>query len=88
MKNLNLLFPILLVGVFYFLILMPQMKEKKRVEKMLAALKKGDKVLTQSGIYGEVSAIKDDKTVTVKIGEGIKIDMVRSAITQVITDAA
>lgn len=81
------LFPIALVAIFYFLIILPQSKEKKRVEKMLAALKKGDKVVTSSGILAEVSAIKDDKTLTLKIAEGVKIDILRSAITQVTSSA-
>lgn len=49
--------------IFYFLAWRPQAKERREREAMLAAMKKGDHVLTSSGIYGVVSSVKDDQVV-------------------------
>ena len=82
--NMNILFPILLIAVFYFFIIRPQMREKKEFEKLLAALKKGDRVLTSSGIYGEVTALKDDSRITLKVADNVKIDFAKSSISKVL----
>jgi preprotein translocase subunit YajC len=60
------------------------MREKKEFEKLLASLKKGDKVLTSSGIYGEVTAIKDDTRITLKVADNVRIDFVKSAVSKVL----
>ena len=51
---------------------------------MLSNLKKGDKVLTTSGIFGEIVALIDENRVTLKVGENTKIDFSRSTISKVI----
>lgn len=84
MDMMNIAFPILLVVVFYFFLLRPQLKEKKETEKMLAALKKGDRVLTTSGIYAEVFALKDADRVTLKLGDEAKVDFTRSSVARVL----
>ena len=56
-----------MVAVFYFLLIRPQRKKDKAVKDMLAALKVGDRVCTIGGIYGTVTALKDD-TVTLAVG--------------------
>ena len=56
-----------MVAVFYFLIIRPQRKKDKAVKDMLASLKVGDRICTIGGIYGTVTALKDD-TVTLSIG--------------------
>jgi preprotein translocase subunit YajC len=83
--NMNYIFPILLAVVFYFFILRPQMKEKKQFEKLLASLKKGDKVLTQSGIFGEVNHVENDR-VSVKVADNVKIEFLKTSIQKVITE--
>ena len=82
--NMNLLMPLLLLVVFVFFIILPQRKEKKAIETMLANLKKGDKVLTSSGIFGEIVTLIDENRVTLKVGEGLKIDFARSTISKVL----
>ncbi len=72
--------PILLIGViFYLLIFMPMRKRQKKVEAMIAALRNGDKVITSSGIYGVVAGVKD-KSIVLKIADGVKIEVTKNAI--------
>lgn len=80
---LSTLFPFLIIIViFYFFLIRPQNKKQKETEKMLNALKKGDKVITIGGIHGTVSSVKD-KTVIVKVDENCKIEFNRTAISSV-----
>lgn len=69
-------------AIFYFMIIRPQQKRQKEREKMLGQLKKGDKVLTNGGIYGIVAGI-DDKTVLVEVANNIKLKFDRASITSV-----
>ena len=69
-------------AIFYFMIIRPQNKKQKAVEKMLSAVKKGDKVVTIGGIHGVVSAVKD-KSVVVKVDDSAKIEFSKSAIASV-----
>lgn len=69
----------LIILVFYFLILRPQKKRQKEKQKLLDSVKKGDRVVTASGIHGIVEGI-EDKTVLVKIADNTKVKMERSAI--------
>ena len=75
---------ILIILVFYFLILRPQQKRQKDRTKLLESIKKGDKVITSSGIYGTIEGL-EDKTVLVKISDNTKVKMDRSAITTILT---
>lgn len=77
------LLPFLLIAViFYFFLLRPQNKKQKETEKMLNALKKGDKVITIGGIHGTVSSVKE-KTVIVKVDDDCKLEFNRTAISSV-----
>ena len=82
--NFNLVFLGLIFGVFYFFIIRPQIREKKEYEKVLSALKKGDKVITTSGMYGEITAIKDETRVTIKVADNVKIDFTKNAVSKVL----
>ena len=75
----------LIILIFYFFIIRPQNKKQKETEKMLNALKKGDKVITVGGIHGVVSSTKE-KTVIVKVDDNTKIEFSRNAIASVIVD--
>ena len=77
---------VLIIAIFYFFIIRPQNKKQKETQKMIDALKKGDKVVTIGGIHGIVSQTKE-KTVIVKVDEGTKIEFNRSAIAGVVADA-
>lgn len=69
----------LIFGVFYFLVIMPAKKQQRKKEAMIAALKKGDKVVTSGGIFGTVAAV-EDQTLLLKISENTKIRISKSAI--------
>lgn len=71
---------IFIFAIFWFLLIRPQQKEKKLHQQMLDNLKKGDKVITSSGIYGTIFEVKD-KTVLLRIGDkDLKIELLKSAI--------
>jgi preprotein translocase subunit YajC len=74
---------LLIIVVFYFLILRPQQKRQKERQKLLEGVKKGDKVITAGGIHGLVEGL-EDKTVLVKIAEGVKVKMEKSGITTIV----
>jgi preprotein translocase subunit YajC len=71
--------------IFYFFIIRPQNKKQKDTEKMISAVKKGDKVITIGGIHGEVTSTKET-TVIVKVDENCKLEFNRSAIATVVLD--
>jgi len=75
----------LVIVIMYFFMIRPQNKKQKEAEKMIAALKKGDKVVTIGGVHGEVSSTKE-KTVIIKVDDTCKIEFSRSAIASVETD--
>lgn len=77
----------LIILIFYFFIIRPQNKKQKETEKMLAALKKGDKIVTVGGIHGVISSTKE-KTVIVKVDDNTKIEFSRAAISTVVTEKA
>jgi preprotein translocase subunit YajC len=75
---------IAIIGIFYFLIIRPQNKKRKETEKMLGALKKGDKVVTIGGLYGTIQSVKET-TVILKVDDNVKLEFLRSAVSSVTT---
>jgi preprotein translocase subunit YajC len=75
---------ILIIVIFYFLIIRPQSKKQKETQKMLAALKKGDKVVTAGGIHGTIDKV-DDSTVVLKVDDYTKIKFSRTSISSVVS---
>jgi preprotein translocase subunit YajC len=80
----DLLFFAPMVLIMYFLIFLPKKKEQQALNKMLTALKRGDKVLTSSGMYGEVAAVKDG-IVTLRF-DSVRIDFAASSIARVLDE--
>jgi preprotein translocase subunit YajC len=74
---------IFLFGAFWFLMIAPQKKKQKEHAKMLAALDTGDQILTTGGIYGEITNKKEDRY-TVQIAHGVKVEIAKSFIQEVI----
>jgi len=68
--------------IFYFLIIRPQNKKQKDMQKMIAGVKKGDKIVTIGGIHGTVYSVKEG-TVVVKVDDDCKIEFSKSAIASV-----
>jgi len=65
--------------IFYVLLIMPAQRRQKKTQQMLNALKSGDKVLTNGGIYGTIVGI-DNEAVQLRIADQVKIKVARSAI--------
>ena len=70
---------IIVMGIFYFLLIMPQQRKQKQLRAMLAELKSGDKVITNGGIYGVIVGTEPD-AVQLRIADQVKIKVSRSAI--------
>ena len=80
--------PILAIGlVFYFIVIAPANKQRRKTQEMLSSLKKGDRVVTSGGIYGTIQGVEAD-VVYLKISENVKVKVARSAITGVQTGDA
>ncbi|MBH0202757.1 MAG: preprotein translocase subunit YajC, partial [Nitrospira sp.] len=77
------LLPFLLIFIiFYFLLIRPQQKKQKQQQALLDALKKGDKVITTSGIWGTITNIGKE-TVTLQIADNTKVKMQRENVARV-----
>ena len=78
------LIPILLIFVIFYLILIrPQQKKQKKHQEMLTMLRKGDKIVTNGGMYGVISDVKEH-VIVLKIAENVKIEVVKSAVAAVL----
>ena len=79
------LMPIILVMIiFYFLLIRPQQKRAKQHKEMLAALKQGDKIITNGGLTGTIiKAVEDSETIEVEIAKDVKVNVVRTMIADV-----
>lgn len=70
---------ILLFGIFYFLLIRPQQKKAKQHKELLGALKVGDNVVTNGGLHGKITGIKET-VVTVEIAPKIRVKVSRGSI--------
>jgi preprotein translocase subunit YajC len=69
----------LVLGIFYFIILLPMKRKQQKVADFLAGLKEGDKVVTSGGIYGTITKI-NEQALQLQIAERVRIDVSRNAI--------
>jgi preprotein translocase subunit YajC len=69
----------LILAIFYLLILMPMQRRQKKVQEFQDALKTGDKIVTTSGIYGQITKI-NDKSVQVQIADKVRIEVARASV--------
>src|SRR3954452_16082609 len=76
---------IFLFIIMYFVLLRPQMRRQKDQQRLVSTLKTGDRVVTNAGIHGLISNVKDS-TVIVKVADNVKIEMEKSAITNVLKE--
>ncbi len=79
----SLLLFVPIIAIFYFLVIRPQNKKQKDAQKMLASLRKNDRVVTIGGMRGTVTAVKDD-SVVLKVDDNTKIEFNKSAVSQVL----
>ena len=77
--SMNILFFGALFAIMYFVLIRPQQKQAKEQQTLIAALKKGDDVITSSGIFGKVFAV-DEKVITVEIARDVKVRMLKSSV--------
>ena len=74
----------LMFAVMYFMMIRPQQQRAKQHKAMLAALRRGDRIVTAGGIIGTVAKVVNDNEVSVDIAENVRVRVVRSTITQVL----
>ena len=69
----------IVIGIYYVLVLMPGRKSQKKAQDMIDALKVGDKVITNSGIYGTIAGLKEDR-IQLRVAENVKFEISRKSI--------
>ena len=75
---------ILIFVILYFFLIRPQQKRVKDHKAMVAALKRGDEIITSGGIIGIVDRVMEDDRIEVTIGESTKVQIIRSTITSLL----
>ena len=70
-------------AIFYFILIRPQQKKQKELQKTIEALRKGDRVMTNGGIFGTVAGFKDNVLI-LKIADEVKIEVLKTAVASVI----
>lgn len=78
-----LLFPIVLIAIFYFLLIRPQAKRAKEHKKLVSELAKGDEVITQGGLLGRVTEV-DETFITMEINDNNQVKVQKNAVSQVV----
>ena len=76
---------ILIFGIMYLLLIRPQQKKVKDHQKMVAAVRRGDEIVTQGGLIGKVVKVKDNNEIEVELAEGVKVRVVQSTLAQVVS---
>ena len=69
----------LIVGIFYFVILLPMKRRQKKVQEFQESLKAGDKVVTTGGIYGQITKV-NDRSVQLQVADKVRIEVSRAAV--------
>ena len=72
---------VLIFGIFYFLVILPQQRQRRKTQDMLANLKTGDRVITSGGIYGIIVGFRDLNVVQLQVANQVKVEVAKSAIT-------
>jgi preprotein translocase subunit YajC len=75
---------VLMLAVMYFLLIRPQQKKAKEHRALIAAVKRGDQVVTSGGLIGTVARVRSDTEVDLEIAEGVRVRVVRGTITEVL----
>ncbi len=75
------------IVIFYFVLIRPEKKKQKARESLLGGMKKGDKVMTTSGIYGTIAQIQDE-VVTLQVADGVRMRFARGAVQNLLEPSA
>lgn len=78
-----LVFPVVLIAIFYFLLIRPQAKRAKEHKKLISELSKGDEVVTQGGLLGRITEV-EETFITMEINESNQVKVQRNAVAQVV----
>ncbi len=73
---------VVIFAIFYFLVFKPESTKRKNLEKMVAGVEKGDKITSSGGLMGIVAGVKEN-SVSVKIAENVKVEILKSAVAHV-----
>ena len=76
---------ILIFAIMYFLLIRPQQRKLKDHKKMVESLRRGDMIVTQGGLIGKVTKVKEDNELEVELSEGVKVRVVQSTVAQVLS---
>ena len=76
---------ILIFVIMWFLLIRPQQKKMKQHKEMVAALRRGDQVVTQGGLIGKVAKVKDDDEIEVELAQNVKVRVIKSTVAQVLS---
>jgi preprotein translocase subunit YajC len=82
-----IIYVVAFIAIFYFMAMRPQQKQRRAHQELMSSLKKGDRVMTASGIYGTVKRV-EESVVVVEIAKGVTIKVARRAIAEIIRDSA
>ncbi|MGH9348463.1 MAG: preprotein translocase subunit YajC [Vicinamibacterales bacterium] len=74
-----LIVPVIIMGIFLFIVILPMKRRQQKVQAFLAQLKAGDKVITSGGIYGTITRV-EDRILQLQIADKVRIDVARTAI--------
>ena len=74
---------ILIFAIMYFLLIRPQQNKVKEHQAMVGAVRRGDQVVTQGGLIGKVTKVKEDKELEVEVADGVKVRVVQSTLADV-----
>lgn len=70
---------VIVVAIYYFIVILPTRKTQKKVQDMIDSLKVGDKVITNSGIYGTIAGLREDR-IQLRVSENVKLEMARNSV--------
>lgn len=82
-----IIYVVAFIAIFYFMAIRPQQKQRKAHQALLSSLKRGDRIMTASGIYGTVKRVEEN-LVVVEVAKGVAIKIARRAVAEIIRDSA
>lgn len=82
-----IIYVVAFIGIFYFMAIRPQQRQRRAHQALLSSLKKGDRIVTASGIYGTVKRV-DENMVVMEVAKGVNMKIARRAVAEIIRDSA
>jgi preprotein translocase subunit YajC len=82
-----IIYVVVFIAIFYFMAIRPQQRQRKAHQALLSSLKKGDRIITASGIYGTVKRVEEN-IVVIEVAKGVTMKIARRAVAEIIRDQA